>query len=519
MESDNSTIPLLQTIYASNNLQAYSDGKTAPASLDEAIESFTGGTSKALLWQAFLASSAWIFDAQQTFINVFTDAQPAWHSTTGGGGGDATQCNLTRESWTWDHPKETSIISDWDLQCSSAAVVGLPASAFFAGCLVGGLLLATLSDSKFGRKNMLFFTSLSMSISAGLTSASPNLAIYSLLRFISGFSRATIGTNALVLSTELVGRGWREAVGIMGFLCFSLGFLSLPLMAYLVRDHSWRMLYILTFIMSLIYSIIIFFFLKESPRWLLVRGRRDEAMQTLGIKSGSGTRFSSCLDMFEKEEKKDSDVFSSMRVLWEKRWVFRRMVAAMMVGIGIGMVYYGMPLALGSLGSNLYVSVGMNALSEVPSNLLVFVLIERMSRRMCLLGFNVMSGLGCIMCVFLVRRWWRVVAEMVGFFAACSGFSMMLVYSVELFPTAVRNSAVMMVREAMVLGGVVAPMMITAGGRAGNGVVSFGVFGLVIMCFSLFVVCLPETKGRQIFDTLEEEEEKIKKISESLIAC
>ncbi|KAJ0961166.1 hypothetical protein J5N97_000850 [Dioscorea zingiberensis] len=351
MAEDHSTTPLLQPTDASTDEKA----GPPPASLDDAIESFTGGTSKALLWLAFLASLAWVFDAQQTFINVFTDAQPTWHSTAGVGAADATatQCSLPRDSWAWDHPKCVSIISEWDLQCSPAALVSLPGSAFFVGCLAGGLLLATLADSRFGRKNMLFFSSLSMSLSAALTAVSPNLFVYSSMRFVLGFSRATVGTNALVLATELVGRRWRVTVGIMGLLCFTLGFSSLPLMAYLLRNHSWRILYLLTSMLAFIYSVIVFFVLKESPRWLLVRGRRDEAMQILGIKT-----LECCSDVFEAEEEEEDGLFSSMRVLYEKKWVFVRLVVAMTVGFGIGMVYYGLPLALGNLGtSNLYCGV------------------------------------------------------------------------------------------------------------------------------------------------------------------
>ncbi|PQQ05368.1 hypothetical protein Pyn_36562 [Prunus yedoensis var. nudiflora] len=56
---------------------------------------------------------------------------------------------------------------------------------------------------------MLFLTCLVMSLSTFLTAFSSNIWIYSILRFITGFGRATIGTSALVLSTELVGRRWR----------------------------------------------------------------------------------------------------------------------------------------------------------------------------------------------------------------------------------------------------------------------------------------------------------------------
>jgi hypothetical protein len=62
-----------------------------------------------------------------------------------------------------------------------------------------------------------------------------------------------------------------------------------------------------------------------------------------------------------------------------------------------------------------------------------------------------------------------------------------------------------LVRQALVLGGVVAPVLVALGRE--RSFWSFGVFGLCIGCLGLFVVCLPETRGRNMSDTMEEEEE------------
>ena len=195
-------------------------------------------TSAAQLFQAFFVSFAWVFDAQQTFITVFTDSTLVWHLTnfnTSSSYTSSSLYSLPAESWAWDRPSKSSIISEWSLQCASSFITGLPSSSYFFGCLLGGLLLATLADSSLGRKNMLFLSCSTMSLAGLLTTASPNIWIYSLLRFLTGFSRATIGTSALVLSIELVGKSSRGEVGIIGFFCFTLGFLSLPAAAYLTE--------------------------------------------------------------------------------------------------------------------------------------------------------------------------------------------------------------------------------------------------------------------------------------------
>ena len=123
-------------------------------SLDSTIERCIGDFGWTQFLQALLVSSARTFDAQQTFITVFTDAHPTWHCTSHQLDCNSVSniCNLLKDSWAWDFPAYTSIISEWNLECVPSIITGLPASSFFMGCLVGGLVLATLADSSLGRE-------------------------------------------------------------------------------------------------------------------------------------------------------------------------------------------------------------------------------------------------------------------------------------------------------------------------------------------------------------------------------
>ena len=65
------------------------------------------------------------------------------------------------------------------------------------------------------------------------------------------------------------------------------------------------------------------------------------------------------------------------------------------------------------------------------------------------------------------------------------------------------------------LGGTVSPVLVAAGRR--NKFWSYGVFGLVVWLSGVFVVLLPETRGRKLCDTMEEEEGKQKVISSDVL--
>ncbi|XP_009627799.1 organic cation/carnitine transporter 3-like [Nicotiana tomentosiformis] len=451
--------------------------------LDETIESCIGEFGWAQFLQSILISLSWVFDAQQTFISVFTD---------------------------------TLAVSEWSLIGASSILTGLPASSFFIGCLIGGFLLSTLADTKLGRKNMLVLSCFIMSITGAITSISTNIWMYSFLRFLTGFGRATIGTCALVLSTELVGSQWRGQVGIIGFVCFTIGFLSLPLIAFVNRDSTWRVLYLWTCLPTILYSILVHFFVRESPRWLYLRGNKEEFVLTLkSITTRSSLTlsfFGSFID-FEDQEHNNSEstisLYSAIKMLVEKNWAFKRLISVMLIGFGVGLVYYGMPLGVGNLPFNLYFSVTLNALSELPASMVTFFLIGKLTRKKSLLGFAILSGICSIGCAIVKDNSFKELQmgfELVSFFSACTSFNVLLIYTVELFPTCVRNSAVSMVRQALVLGGAFSPILVAFGRN--NRWFSYGVFGMSIGICGLFVLCLPETKGRTLSDTMDEEEYK-----------
>ncbi|CAN6284474.1 unnamed protein product [Urochloa humidicola] len=493
-------------------------------SIDDVIEMYTGTLQ---LLKAVFVAFAWAFDAQQVFISAFTDAEPQWHCLAASTGNNsscspapsASPCTLPPGSWAWDRPAVASVVSEWALACAGPALVSLPASSFFAGCLAGGFLLATLADSLLGRRNMLVVSLASMSIAGALTALAPNVWAYAALRFVSGFARSMVGTCALVLSTEIVGKKRRDTVSVASFVFFAVGFLSLPAVAYAFRDASWRNVYLSTSVPCLCYSVLVYFLVEESPRWLLVRGRKHDAVealrQILSLNGGSRTTeaaasFSSMLDdacaVYEDENAGGGGgVFAALRDMSERRWALRRLAAIMAAGFGVGTIYFGMPLNVGSLGSGLYLGVAYNALAELLSAALAWLLIHRAGRRGSLMALAAAAGACSLACAAIPAG--RMAYELVSFFAACAALDVTLVYATELFPTSVRNSAVGLVRQALVLGGAAAPVLIALDRERGTSW-SFGVFGVAIGCSGLFVACLPETRGKIMSDTMEEEERK-----------
>ncbi|XP_010688824.2 organic cation/carnitine transporter 3 [Beta vulgaris subsp. vulgaris] len=225
----------------------------ASMSIEDIIEQSIGRINSTQILQAILTALAALFDSQQTYISIFAHAQPTWHCTSSNANSkiscssnnNSNICRLSKSDWAWDSPNvHTSIISEWDLECASSFITGFPTTCYFVGCLLGGLVLATLGDSSIGRKKLLCISFLFMSLAALASSFSPNLWVYSLLRFLCGIGRAPLTITSIVLQTEKTCKRWRSQLIMIGFINISLGILTLTGIAYLTKASSWRNLYL-----------------------------------------------------------------------------------------------------------------------------------------------------------------------------------------------------------------------------------------------------------------------------------
>ncbi|GFP86729.1 organic cation/carnitine transporter 3 [Phtheirospermum japonicum] len=165
-----------------------------------------------------------------------------------------------------------------------------------------------------------------------------------------------------------------------------------------------------------------------------------------------------------------------------------------------------MPLGLSSLPFNLYMSVALNALCDSLSSLILLFVIEKLRRKVSVIGFCLFSGICNMMSIFVRVKGLRMGFELFHFFSDCMAFNVLLVYTMELFPTSIRNLALSIMREEILLDGLLDPVMAAVSKK--NGFMSYGVFGVTILFCGLFVVWLPETKGTVLCDTVEDEEGK-----------
>ncbi|WZY97949.1 organic cation/carnitine transporter 6 [Brassica rapa] len=499
------------------------DHKTRPEALtfDNIVEQSLSDFGFWQLFQVILVGLALFFDAQQIFITVYTDAYPTWHCLNHTICDHSTSdiCQLPRSAWEWDGgSKDKTVISDLGLECSSSLLRSMPSSAFYIGAIVGGFVLALIPDGSLGRKKLVLLSTFAMSITSISVAFSANVWIYTTLKFIIGFSRSQTWSYALVLISERVSTRWRPRATMIPFTFFVLGFMSLSGIAFLAQHSSWRFLYLYTAVPAIFYCIFLYIFALESPRWLHMQGNDEEAINVLKSMSSKNKPYLESLVSQLPPEQETSEELPrySIKDFFFRKWAFRRIVVVMIILFGLGISYYGVPLAARDIDVNIYLSETLNAVVELPTFVITPILLERFNRRSSVLVNTLLGGASGVLCFVLSllgKTGMAFAFELATFFCARIGFNLMAVYMVEMFPTCVRSSATMMFRQALVVGGACCPLIASIGRDLPS--VSFAIFGVAMSGFGLFVLILPETKGSSLCDTMEEQEKRDQTINTS----
>jgi MFS family permease len=160
--------------------------------------------------------------------------------------------------------------------------VGLANSAYLAGAVIGALGFGWLTD-RIGRKKLFFITLALYLTATAATALSWNVGSYALFRFLTG---AGIGGEYTAINStiqELVParyRGWTDLVINGSFwIGAAMGAVSAIVLldpAVIDPDLGWRLAYLggaglglVVFVMRM--------WIPESPRWLMIHGRPDQA--------------------------------------------------------------------------------------------------------------------------------------------------------------------------------------------------------------------------------------------------
>ena len=177
----------------------------------------------------------------------------------------------------------------------TSSQIGLAGSLYVAGACVGALFFGQLTD-RFGRKKLFLLTLAVYTIATVLTAFSMNPTWYFAARFLTG---AGIGGEYAAINSaidELIPAKYRGRVDIAINGSFWIGatigtLLTIPLTDPNIVDPElgWRGAFALGAILA-VGILLVRRYVPESPRWLFIHGREDEAERIVGEIEAEVTR-------------------------------------------------------------------------------------------------------------------------------------------------------------------------------------------------------------------------------------
>ena len=331
---------------------------------------------------------------------------------------------------------------------------------------------------------------------------------------------------------------------------------SLPLVAYLTRDFR-SILYCCTGLQCV--QLLLYFWLPESPRWLLTKGRYDQAEKELANVAKINKR-GQLLDISKEfNTLKEQSLMTSERMTAAKKftildlftsWNLARMtVMIYFIWFANSLVYYGLSLNTNDFVGDPFVNFFLLGAVEIPAYLACMYVVKRFGHKKTLLVTLVGAGIGCLAAIsidckstiiklhnhfllivmhFAANYYVGIVFAMAGKFCVTCSFAIIYVYTGQIFPTVVRSIGVGSSSTVARIGSIIAPYIkdlvsdsqlansridwickitFSIQSEATNIAVSMVLLGVLSIVGGFFILFLREPRGVEMPDTPEDLED------------
>ena len=280
----------------------------------------------------------------------------------------------------------------------------------------------------------------------------------------------------------------------------------LPGIAYAERD--WRNLQLIISVPPTI-CIVAYYFMPESPRWLIAQGRTEEAkaiLQKAAKTNGKAWPDNVQLESADNVDNKDQTPPESVNILalCKTPNVRKNTLIQYFNWFTASFVYYALTFNGGTLfPGDLYINTLISGLIEFPAYALCIALLYYVGRRSPLAFMYFLLG-GCLLLSLAMPTDESVLAmATLGKFGSVCAFAIIYVQAAELFPTVVRNTGIGTSSSIARVGSVLAPIVGREVAKISRDLVIV-IFAVVALISGVLTLFLPETNGKKLPDTMEE---------------
>jgi MFS transporter, putative metabolite:H+ symporter len=350
-----------------------------------------------------------------------------------------------------------SIIEDFGISTTQA---GLIASATFAGMLVGAWFWGTVSDY-IGRRLGFQLTVLIFAGFGLLSAFAPGWEWLAVLRFLTGFGLGGALPLDFSLYAEYLPRENRGRNLVLLESFWAVGTITAAALAWLlVPSFGWRPL-LATSALAAVLVLWIRRSIPESPRYLAISGRVDEAKEILARIATANGRPAPEGDLTVGERQAGSPVAN----LWAPR--LRRVTVMLWITwFCISLAYYGiftwLPAVFVERGLpplQTYQNTFILALAQLPGFFSAAYLIERWGRRNTLGLYLLASGVATFLFAIVTGFGGLLASAVLMSFFSLGAWGSLYAWTPELYPTEIRTTGMGWASGMARVAGVISPTL------------------------------------------------------------
>jgi len=454
----------------------------------------------------------------------------------------------------WEYMEEDGVFStamEFDWVCERAWMSPFLFSIQMVGLMIGSIFGGMIPD-KFGRKWPFIITAVLKHVLIFCCGLAPNSLSLFILMGISFTTFILQALGGVIIANELLHDSLRDIVTMAQMGMYSFGYMLLPGIAYLIPNWRW-----MTCCISVIGFLTLpaLYCIVESPRWLLLRGRKEEAFEILHMiadvnKLNSDKR----CEIFDSKEDKimednnNNNTFSDGSSIQDEKEFLKKeelinddktleaglirnnklgyfdifKIPALRYRIlifgyawtSISSSYYGSSFNTNELGGNRYMNCFYSGLVDIPGTVLTVYLLRKVGGRICFTIFMVLSSV-FIICTAIfdpISEIGVLVCAMIAKMLLAGAFCVLYAFTGEQFPTLIRNQAYGSCSFVSRISTIFTPYLLYLGRIYTMRIPYFTMAGMNLLSGVVFLL-LPETKGMSIPDTIEDifEQEKKKR--------
>lgn len=399
-----------------------------------------------------------------------------------------------------------TVASDNDWVCENDQYVPQLFTWGIIGSILGTIVFSYLGDV-IGRR-FVFWLSTAMVVFFMAVKTFLTDYFYAYLAFKVLAASAYVATFQMPFSiiTEISTPDYRSwAVGVT-CATWTVGLCLLPLVGWLSGD--WFVISLVT-VLPMLILFVGWKFVPESPRWLLTRGRKDEAaaiIREIARVNGNpepmnlDQRLQKIVSLIAQE--KNYGYIS----LFSRRRLAKKTLLMTVALVASNFLYYQLMLNIGNMAGNTFLNFFLLSVIEGPACFIAVYLAEWMGRRWShtlLLTLNTLCLLANTMIanrpeLYITVTMFCLLAK----FICTATFVIVYVQCIELFPTCIRNTGMGFTSLLAMVIGIGGPYVIHLGTIDVR--IPYGIMALMCLFGAIAASFLPETNGVALPESIQD---------------